>query len=47
MGTALLELRDAIEDGGHFYLFSVLVALVWFVWLVKMALSRRYAALDR
>ena len=23
--TALLQLRDAIEDGGHFYLFSILV----------------------
>jgi hyaluronan synthase len=41
--TALLELRDAIEDGGHLYLFSILVALIWTVWLVKVVLSRRYA----
>jgi hyaluronan synthase len=40
--TALLELRDAVVDGGHFYLFSFLVALIWMVWLVKVALSRRY-----
>ena len=43
MVTALLQLRDAIEDGGHLYLFSVLVALIWFVWLVKVLISRRYA----
>lgn len=42
MVTALLQLRDAIEDGGHFYLFSILVALIWVVWLVKVVLSRHY-----
>ncbi len=42
MITAFLQLRDAIEDGGHFYLFSLLVALIWVVWLVKVWLSRRY-----
>ena len=31
MVTALLQLRDAIEDGGHLYLFSVLVALIWLI----------------
>jgi hyaluronan synthase len=41
--TALLQLRNAIEDGGHLYLFSLLVALIWFVWLVKVLISRRYA----
>ena len=41
--TAFLQLRDAIEDGGHLYLFSLLVALIWVVWLVKVVLSRRYA----
>ena len=46
MVTALLQLRDAIEDGGHLYLFSVLVALIWFVWLVKVLISRRYAACE-
>jgi hyaluronan synthase len=40
--TALLQLRNAIDDGGHFYLFSVLIALIWVVWLVKVVLSRRY-----
>ena len=43
MVTALLQLRNAIENGGHFYLFSALVALIWVVWLVKVGLSRRYA----
>ncbi len=42
MVTALLQLRDALEDGGHFYLFSSLVALIWVVWFVKVALSRHY-----
>jgi len=41
--TALLQLRDAIEDSGHLYLFSLLVVLIWLVWLVKVLLSRRYA----
>jgi len=40
--TAFLQLRDAIQDGGHLYLFSVLIALIWAVWLVKVVLSRRY-----
>ena len=42
MVTGFLQLRDAIEDGGHFYLFSILIALIWVVWLVKVVLSRRY-----
>ena len=40
--TAFLRVLHAIEDGGHFYLFSFLVALIWVVWLVKVWLSRRY-----
>lgn len=43
MVTALLQIRNAIEAGGHFYLFSGLVGLIWVVWLVKVGLSRRYA----
>jgi hyaluronan synthase len=40
--TTILQLRRTLEDGGHLYLFTVFVVLIWFVWLVKVALSRRY-----
>jgi hyaluronan synthase len=42
MVTTILQLREAFEDGGHFYLFSLLVGLIWLLWAVKVALSRRY-----
>lgn len=42
MVTALLQLRDAIEEHGHLYLFTVLVLLIWAVWTVKIVLARHY-----
>ncbi len=42
MFIAILELRHTIEQNGHFYLFVVYVALIWIVWLTKVALASRY-----
>ena len=36
-----LQLRDTLH-GGRLYTFTVLVALTWALWLVKLSLSRRY-----
>jgi hyaluronan synthase len=38
----LLQIRHAAVNGGPLYLFAVFSALVWLLWLVKVALSRRY-----
>jgi hyaluronan synthase len=40
--TTILQLRHTLDDHGHLYLFTVFVVLIWFVWLVKVVLSRRY-----
>jgi len=39
---AILQLRAAIFDHGHLYLFIFYVALTWLVWLVKVGLASRY-----
>ncbi len=36
-----LQLRETLH-GGRLYVFTVLVALTWVLWLVKLHLSRRY-----
>ena len=36
-----LQLRDTL-NGGRLYVFTILVALTWALWLVKITLSRRY-----
>jgi hyaluronan synthase len=36
-----LQLRETLH-GGRLYVFTVLVALTWALWLVKLRLSRRY-----
>jgi hyaluronan synthase len=36
-----LQLRETLH-GGRLYVFSILVAVTWAVWLVKAGLSRRY-----
>jgi hyaluronan synthase len=38
----LLQIRHAVIDDGPLYLFAVFSAIVWLLWLVKVALSRRY-----
>jgi cellobiuronic acid synthase len=38
----LLQIRHAVVDDGALYLFAVFSAIVWLLWLVKVALSRRY-----
>jgi hyaluronan synthase len=38
----LLQIRHAVVDDGPVYLFAVFSAIVWLLWLVKVALSRRY-----
>ena len=42
MFIAILQLRAAIFDHGHLYLFIFYVALTWLVWLVKVGLASRY-----
>ncbi len=42
MITSLLELRQSLDFHERIYLFTVFVALTWFLWVVKVALSRRY-----
>ena len=37
-----LQLRDTLH-GGRLYVFSILVALTWVLWAIKLRLSRRYA----
>ena len=36
-----LQLRDTL-NGGRLYVFTILVAMTWALWLVKVTLSRRY-----
>ena len=36
-----LQLRDTLH-GGRLYVFSILVALTWVLWAIKLRLSRRY-----
>ena len=36
-----LQLRDTLH-GGRLYVFSILVAMTWALWAVKVVLSRRY-----
>ncbi len=38
----LLQLRHMLDDNHEYYLFAVFSALVWFLWLLKVVLSRRY-----
>jgi hyaluronan synthase len=38
----LLQIRQAVVSNGPLYLFAVFSAIVWLLWLVKVALSRRY-----
>ncbi|MEN3359166.1 MAG: hyaluronan synthase, partial [Mycobacteriales bacterium] len=42
MFVFLLQIRHAVVDNGPVYLFAVFSAIVWLLWLVKVALSRRY-----
>ncbi len=42
MFIAILQLRHALTQHGHLYLFIGFVALTWVIWLVKMGLARRY-----
>lgn len=36
-----LQLRDTLH-GGRLYVFTILVALTWALWVIKISLSRRY-----
>lgn len=36
-----LQLRDTLQ-GGRLYVFTILVALTWVLWMVKLMLARRY-----
>lgn len=38
----LLQVRHALDEDGPLYLFAVFSALVWALWVVKVALSGRY-----
>ena len=42
MFIAILQLRHALTEHGHLYLFIFYVALTWLVWLAKIALANRY-----
>ncbi|HSY15348.1 MAG TPA: glycosyltransferase, partial [Jatrophihabitantaceae bacterium] len=42
MLVGLLELRNTLREHAHLYLFTVFVLLTWLLWVVKVALSRRY-----
>lgn len=42
MFIAILQLRHALTEHGHLYLFIFYVALTWLVWLAKIALAGRY-----
>lgn len=42
MFIAILELRHAIVEHGHLYLFVFFVGLTWFIWAWKVVLSGRY-----
>jgi len=42
MLIGLLQLRQSFQQHTHLYLFSIFVALTWLVWIIKVALSRRY-----
>ncbi len=38
----LLQLRHMLEGHPELYLFAVYSALIWFLWIVKVVISRRY-----
>ncbi|TAK70945.1 MAG: glycosyltransferase [Actinomycetota bacterium] len=42
MFVFLLQLRQTITQDDMLYLFSVFCLLVWFLWILKVVLSRRY-----
>jgi hyaluronan synthase len=42
MFIAILELRHALQENGHLYLFAVFVGLTWVIWSLKVVLSWRY-----
>ncbi|WP_295699295.1 glycosyltransferase family 2 protein [Lapillicoccus sp.] len=42
MFIAILQLRHALTEHGHLYLFIFYVALTWLVWLAKIVLANRY-----
>lgn len=42
MFIAILQLRAALTQHGHLYLFVFYVGLTWLVWLLKVAISHRY-----
>jgi hyaluronan synthase len=38
----ILQIRHMLDEQAELYLFTVFSALVWALWLIKVALSRRY-----
>jgi hyaluronan synthase len=40
--VGLLQVRETVSHHAHLYLFTVFVLLTWAIWIVKVALSRRY-----
>jgi hyaluronan synthase len=42
MLIGLLELRQTIQHHVHLFLFAIFVLATWLLWIVKVALSRRY-----
>ncbi|RMI14004.1 glycosyltransferase family 2 protein [Cellulomonas triticagri] len=38
----ILQIRHMLDDHAELYLFTVFSALVWALWILKVALSRRY-----
>jgi hyaluronan synthase len=42
MFIGLLELRQSFHDHTRLYLFTIFVLLTWLIWVLKVALSRRY-----
>jgi hyaluronan synthase len=38
----LLQLRQMLQENSEYYLFAVFSGLVWVLWALKVALSRRY-----
>ena len=42
MLVGILEMRHTIQEHTRLYLFSIFVILTWLIWMLKIALSRRY-----
>ena len=42
MFTFILQVRDTFQHGGPVHLFTMFIAVVWILWALKIALSRRY-----